>query len=519
MNAAGRRASAHSRTPRLVTAAWALVLLLASGTGAAHVGSPDTVFAGAAGPWPVRVTIRPPGVVPGLAEIFVRVEAPSGGVRAVTVRPMSTGAGRRGAPAADAAAAVAGQPGLFAGSLWLMTEGEYAIEVVVAGAAGTGRVLVPVASIATRQLPMSSGLVILVAAFALILVAGGLAIVFAAVHEGTLHPGDVPGPGRRKRALTATAAAAFVFLAALFGERAWAIRVADLSRQGLYRPYRVRADVRREHSGRVLRMTVDDPRWGSEGWHPLLPDHGKLVHLFAMREPALDAFAHLHPVAVSDRAFETGLSSLPAGTYSLFADVTDETGLAETLVCRAQVPAPAAGDSAAFGDPDDSWRLAGPLPPLIGAVAASDLGDGLTMRWDGTGDAVAGSDRMLTFSVRDAAGRPAALQPYMGMLAHAAVMRDDGSVFVHLHPVGTASMASLAAVERAGGPSGKANVGANANANVSPVMEGMDHAAPAGGDGRVSLPYAFPKPGPYRLWVQVRTEGAIRTGVFDVLVR
>jgi hypothetical protein len=53
-------------------------------------------------------------------------------------------------------------------------------------------------------------------------------------------------------------------------------------------------------------------------------------------------------------------------------------------------------------------------------------------------------------------------------------------------------------------------------------MEGMDHAAAAdaaGGNGRVSLPYAFPKPGPYRLWVQVRTEGAIRTGVFDVLVR
>src|SRR5256886_5449925 len=33
----------------------------------AHVGSPDTYFEGAAGPYPVRVIVRTPGVVPGLA--------------------------------------------------------------------------------------------------------------------------------------------------------------------------------------------------------------------------------------------------------------------------------------------------------------------------------------------------------------------------------------------------------------------------------------------------------------------
>ena len=48
------------------------VALIAS----AHVGSPDTYFEGSAGPYRVRVIVRNPGVVPGLAQITVRLLAP-----------------------------------------------------------------------------------------------------------------------------------------------------------------------------------------------------------------------------------------------------------------------------------------------------------------------------------------------------------------------------------------------------------------------------------------------------------
>jgi hypothetical protein len=35
----------------------------------------------------------------------------------------------------------------------------------------------------------------------------------------------------------------------------------------------------------------------------------------------------------------------------------------------------------------------------------------------------------------------------------------------------------------------------------------------------VTFPYAFPRPGHYRVWVQIRTGGRVLTGVFDTAVK
>ncbi|MEP7000001.1 MAG: hypothetical protein ABI969_05965, partial [bacterium] len=114
---------------------------------AAHVGSPDVYYSGMAGPYAIDVAIRPPKVVPGIAQVNVHVRDSS--VSRVVVRPVFWRAGTKGAPTGDDAKPISGKPGSFTGELWLMATGSYSVTVTVSGRAGTGTVVVPVASVAT----------------------------------------------------------------------------------------------------------------------------------------------------------------------------------------------------------------------------------------------------------------------------------------------------------------------------------------------------------------------------------
>jgi len=55
-----------------------------------------------------------------------------------------------------------------------------------------------------------------------------------------------------------------------------------------------------------------------------------------------------------------------------------------------------------------------------------------------------------------------------------------------------------------------------------PNMPGMDHSMHhmhmSATDSTVSLPYQFPTPGKYRIWVQFKTGDRVLTGVFDAQV-
>src|SRR5947209_6878525 len=87
----------------------------------AHVGSPDMVFDGLAGPYPVRVIVRPPDVVPGIAEVIVRVNAKD--VSHVRIQPVFWRAGTKGAPSADEIKRVPGSTDVYSGQTWLMSRG------------------------------------------------------------------------------------------------------------------------------------------------------------------------------------------------------------------------------------------------------------------------------------------------------------------------------------------------------------------------------------------------------------
>jgi hypothetical protein len=136
------------------------------------------------------------------------------------------------------------------------------------------------------------------------------------------------------------------------------------------------------------------------------------------------------------------------------------------------------------------------------------LGGGRRLRWTGDHRPATGRETSLTFRFEDAAGRPLPLEPYMGMAGHAVVARADGAVFVHLHPTGSVSMASLslfARREAAGGGAGTAGT----HAAHRPTT-----AVPAD----LSFPFAFPRPGRYRIWVQAKSGGEVLTGAFEAVV-
>jgi len=102
------------------------------------------------------------------------------------------------------------------------------------------------------------------------------------------------------------------------------------------------------------------------------------------------------------------------------------------------------------------------------------------------------------------------------------VLRSDGSIFAHLHPAGNFSMAAqnffeTKLVTEQNGPQNSPNETAN-----SPMSSSLDHMMHHAHSGSavpsVYLPYEFPQPGNYRIWVQFKTGGRILTGVFDARV-
>ncbi|MBM2811370.1 MAG: hypothetical protein HW416_2129 [Chloroflexi bacterium] len=482
----------------------------------AHVGSPDTYFQGAAGPYSVRVIVRNPGVVPGLAQISVRLLDPHA-VRRVLVLPVFWDPQTAAAPPPDIARRVRGDSLLYSAALWLMTGGSYGVQVTVDGEAGIGTALVPVMAVATRRLPLPRLFGTALLALGVFLFVGALTIVGAAVREASLEPGVEPDRRRTRRARIAMTVTAVVLACALLGGRAWWNAVDAAYRTGLYRPLHATATLRAAGGGRMLQLSIDDTLWTNRTgqWTPLVPDHGHLMHLFLVRDSTRDAFAHLHPVPLDSATFETALPPLRAGHYRLYADIVHESGFAQTLVTALDITTPTG--TWRQSDPDDAWiggEGTGDHAQETGVV--SKLSDGSTMTWDrGATPIVVDQDAPLRFTVTDVQGKVAALEPYMGMLGHAIVTRDDGTVFVHLHQAGTVSLAALETfAQRQPGDTVRGLLGTRLS-----MMRMGRRDTEAVRIAEIAFPYAFPKAGSYRIWVQVKRSGRVLTGVFDAEVQ
>lgn len=481
----------------------ALVVLLLPLAVSAHVNSSEVFFDGNAGPYHLLVTITPPVVVPGIAEIQVRCADKD--VSTISVVPLKmVGAAARLAPSPDAAQRSEHDPQLFSGKLWIMDRGSWKVEVDASGSRGAGQLAVPVTAVSTNSARMEKPLGALLVGLGLVLVAGIVGIVGAAAREASLPANEEPAGEQRRRGYRREVIATVLVVAALlFGNQWWRAEAAANARLNYKLPH-VNAELQ---SGDQLRLTLGNPnaaeidRYGvlptdSLVLNDLIPDHGHLMHLFLVRMPDMQSFWHLHPEQTDEAQFEAKLPALPAGRYRIYADIVHHTGFPETQV--GMIDMPSVTGQALSGD--DSGG-----PAIIAGDNTAQLSDGYRMVWLRDSMPIKVQQSIwFRFRIEDKNGKPATdMQKYMGMAGHAAFIRSDGEVFAHVHPAGSVSMA---AVDLAAGKTDQAH-----------NMAGMSMRNDSG-SAEVSFPYGFPSPGDYRIFVQVKRDGKIETGAFRVNV-
>jgi hypothetical protein len=482
-----------------------LPLLLVAALSGAHIGSPDVVYDGTAGPYPVRVVVRPPSVVPGVAQVIVQL-----GLNdpvTVNLRPVFWKAGVSGAPKGDDAARVVGEANLYAGQLWLMSRGAYSVYVTVSGSRGSGTAIVPVSSFATGRLNLSPGLAAILVVLGGLLFAGLVTIVRAASGEALLEPGEIADAATRRRGRKVAFIFAPILAIVIFGGAKWWGLVDDDYERTMYRPPAVDTKV---IDSVQLELNVHDTAAFHALFAPVIPDDGKMMHLFVVSDDH-SYFGHFHPQEFDSLKFRSVLP-IPTGRYRLFGDIVLANGLSQTVTTTVDWKAPSR--SVTPSDPDDSWATSHEVATVApNAVAAA--GSGYSLRWTGDASISTGKPIDLRFDVLDSANHVVSrLAPYMGMAGHAVVLRSDDSVFVHLHPMGT--VATSAQVAFAARDRGDTSV--TGRLNLAPD-DTMTMTMPM--DGHLSFPYEFPKPGRYRIWVQFKPASQTRalTGAFDIDAR
>src|ERR1051325_8696640 len=105
-----------------------ICVLLLPVASTAHVNSPDVYYDGYAGPYHLLVTLRPPAVVPGVAQVLVR--SVGSDVQEIKILPLRMiGVGAKMAPLPDVAKHSSADPKLFTSSLWIMVRGSWKIQI------------------------------------------------------------------------------------------------------------------------------------------------------------------------------------------------------------------------------------------------------------------------------------------------------------------------------------------------------------------------------------------------------
>ncbi len=185
--------------------------------------------------------------------------------------------------------------------------------------------------------------------------------------------------------------------------------------------------------------------------------HGKDLHLIAVRRD-MTGFQHVHPRLGSDGGWTVPLDVSVPGEYRVFADFTP-AGHDEALILGA--------DLSVAGSYDPQ-----PLP----AASTTAQVDGYTVTLHGA--LTPGDESKLTLSV-SRGGQPVTdLQPYLEAYGHLVALRDGDLAYLHVHPAGSPG-------------------------------DGATQPGP-----EVTFYATVPSAGDYRLFLDFRHDGVVRTAEF-----
>jgi hypothetical protein len=187
-------------------------------------------------------------------------------------------------------------------------------------------------------------------------------------------------------------------------------------------------------------------------------EHEKRMHLILVRRDTA-GFQHIHPTMSADGTWSVPVTLDDPGSYRAFADFTPHGGEGTTLGV----------DLAAPGD----------FQPRAYQPSTTATVDGYTVTLDG--HLVAGKVSEITLTVTKD-GRPVTdLQPYLGAYGHLVALRGGDLAYLHVHPDG----------------------------------EPGDGTTPAG--PAVTFYAEVPSAGTYRLFLDFRHGGTVRTAEFTVV--
>jgi len=184
--------------------------------------------------------------------------------------------------------------------------------------------------------------------------------------------------------------------------------------------------------------------------------HDRRLHLIVVRRD-FQGFQHLHPKQIEDGSWTVRIGDLAPGAYRVFADFSTG-GQPLTLATDQFVPGQF--------DPE-------PLGPV---ARTADAGDGyqvslLTFRGSG------GETVPVDFEVTKNGKVVDGVQPYLGADGHLVALRQGDQAFLHTHPEGE-----------------------------------------PGGPGPISFQVSYPTAGSYRLYIQFKHGGEVRTAEFTRVV-